>query len=162
MIGYLIAIDPAKSVRTDTRTGIAKFVNGQLSSVALMADHHGMGQVLAAMAYGKEGWHVVIEKPQIYDRRQWKGDPNDLIEVAITAGFCSGVLQPYIEHVEYVTPQQWKGQQPKAVNHNQTLVRLAPEELEALNRCKARVSKKSKMHNVLDAVGIGLWKLGRR
>lgn len=107
------------------------------------------------LVYGVMIDEVVIEVPQIYMQRKWKGDPNDLIDVAVTAGRVAGQFS----QVEFVRPRIWKGNRPKDIDNNYTLSQLISKELTILNICGVQ---KSKRHNVVDAIGIGLWKLGRR
>jgi hypothetical protein len=99
---------------------------------------------------------AVIEIPQVYQQRLQKGDPNDLIDVAVVAGMVAGTLVPWVHGpVQLIRPRVWKGNRPKAVDNRHTLSVLSAEE-------KTKIPSGAKRHNVLDAVGIGLWKLGRR
>ncbi len=100
----------------------------------------------------------VIEKPQIYRQRMWKGDPNDNVDVAIAAGVAAATLSR-CGPVSFAAPRAWKGQREKRIDNAYTLRLLGPDEAEVLAGHKVRGSK---LHNVVDAVGIGLWKLGRR
>jgi hypothetical protein len=113
-----------------------------------------LGLVLARWAPAD----AVVEVPQVYRQRMQKGDPNDLITVAIMAGLAVAVLAPFTE-AQLVRPHAWKGNRPKAVDNQQTLRLLNDMELRMV---AASGASKSKLHNVLDAVGLGLWKLGRR
>jgi hypothetical protein len=56
-----------------------------------------------------------------------------------------------------ITPEAWKGQVPKAV-HQRTriLPRLSESDVAKLHMA---CPKKSEMHNLVDAVGLGLWYL---
>jgi hypothetical protein len=101
---------------------------------------------------------VVIEKPKIYPVRQWKGDPNDLIDVAVVAGYMGGIVN--CRKVKWITPQEWKGNRPKDVDHRHTMSLLSPEEKEVIKETKGVL--KSQKHNMIDAVGIGLWYLRRK
>jgi len=105
---------------------------------------------------------LIIEVPQIYLQRGWKGDPNDLIDVTITAGMIAGYLGIY-RYLEtrtiFVRPHNWKGNRPKDIDNKYTLSLLNKVELKVLDSCDVKNHKK---HNVIDAIGIGLWKLGRR
>jgi len=87
---------------------------------------------------------VVIERPKIYPRNRNKR-PNDLIDLALTAGACVIFGTPV-----FVTPQEWKGQVPKEISGARTKKELSSAELLVLRRW-------NKNHNVLDAVGIGRW-----
>lgn len=99
---------------------------------------------------------LVVEVPQIYPQRAWKGDPNDLVNVALAAGIvigrvrCKKVLTP--------RPHQWKGNVPKAIHHKRVIACLSVEERVVLNAAYIPASKK---HNCIDAVGLGLWALKR-
>lgn len=100
---------------------------------------------------------LVVELPQIYQQRKQKGDPNALVDLAFAAGvFTSGAMGIDTELL-LVRPRAWKGTRPKHVCNKITLNALTEEE-------KARIPNlpKTKLHNVLDAIGIGLWRLGRR
>lgn len=98
---------------------------------------------------------LVVEKPKIYPIEKWKGDPNDLIDVAITAGVVIGVFKD--SKIDLVLPHTWKGQRPKDVDNQYTLSLLTK-----IEQGKIGHYPKTKMHNVIDAIGLGLWKIGRR
>lgn len=100
----------------------------------------------------------VIEVPQVYQQRSWKGDPNDLIDVAVIAGVVAAAASAFGEP-QLIRPHAWKGNRPKAVDIEYTLSLLSDDERVIVEGCGAL---KSKLHNVIDAVGIGLWKLERR
>lgn len=55
----------------------------------------------------------------------------------------------------YVAPSRWKGQIPKEIHHPRIVSQL--DEFER----KTLPTKKTELKHVLDAVGIGLWYLGR-
>ena len=101
---------------------------------------------------------AVVEIPQVYQQRSWKGDPNDLISVAVVAGVAVAALSRYTV-VELVRPHAWKGNRPKNVDNRLTRTRLNAGERIKVETCGV---SKGKRHNVVDAVGIGLWKLRRR
>ncbi|NIQ90988.1 MAG: hypothetical protein GWM98_04570 [Nitrospinaceae bacterium] len=153
------AIDPGSS------SGVALFDQEGLWDVFLLKGdapeqsqelHRYLREELAA-----GGWFscAVVEIPQIYDRRKWKGDPNDLIKVAVTAGALAGTFFRRTGSIEFVKPATWKGSRPKEIDNEFTLSLLTPDELLRFERAKA---PKSKRHNLIDAIGIGLWKLKRR
>lgn len=98
---------------------------------------------------------ALIEAPRVYDRRRWKGDPNDLIDISIAGAILLGSLRP--ERIKVIRPQDWKGQTPKDVQAGRTLAKLSRAERSRLDGA----TTKGKMHNVIDAVGIGLWELER-
>ena len=103
---------------------------------------------------------VVVEKPVHYPNRRNDVDPNTLITLGIFAGELAGMMRmraPGID-VAYVRPSTWKGTLPKHVTNERTLAQLTPAELEKLPR---RPRAKNYDHNMLDAVGIGIWQLQR-
>ena len=83
----------------------------------------------------------------------------DIITLAIRAGEVGGLLH-YLTGVqpEYIEPNRWKGQLPKKRCNEIVEGLLRPEELAILNKIKAKGTK----HNVLDAIGIGLFLLLRK
>jgi hypothetical protein len=87
---------------------------------------------------------IVVELPRMYPRDRNKR-PNDLIDLATIAGMCGAFGETILVH-----PQKWKGQLPKHISAVRTLQKLSKEELIV-------VGELEKNHNVMDAVGIGLW-----
>lgn len=96
----------------------------------------------------------VIEIPQVYQQRFWKGDPADLIELAGVNGAVVARLDAH-EHHGY-RPREWKGQTPKDVHGKRIMKALSAEEASRIDPCPA-----SLLHNVIDSIGIGLFDLGR-
>ena len=99
---------------------------------------------------------IVIERPQVYVRRG-KGDPNDLIALALAAGLIVGTLlveHPRAKVTEYL-PATWKGQVPKKIMVERIKKGLTEGEHKRVNLPTAA----SLAHNVWDAVGIGLYHL---
>lgn len=156
-----LTLDPGVS------TGWAVFSpQGDLEAAGLIKFEGSFPKSTNAFPSLKDVKKIVIEKPRIYDRKQWKGDPNDLISVALIGGFCAGVgfrdmcINTRGEReIKYVYPQTWKGGRPKNVDNKYTLSLLGKDEQLILNRLGLA---KDKLHNVIDAVGIGLWAVGRR
>jgi hypothetical protein len=104
----------------------------------------------------------VIELPQIYRGALMKGDPNDLVKVAVQVGrFAERLEETCRKDVELVKPATWKGQIPKDVHHRRARARLLAEEVRVLERVLLGVPA-AKQHNVLDAVALGLYAVGRR
>lgn len=145
------AIDPGARA-----TGVALFSGGYLAKASLVRAedvssmiydlHRNLGTVL----------EMVIERPTVYSKTS-KGDPADLIQVALVAGSaatrCAG-------NARFVEPRTWKGQTPKDIHHGRIRAALVEIEKKALIR-DCRDVPASLQHNVLDAVGLGLWHLGR-
>ena len=144
----LLAVDPGTNV-----TGWASFVDTRLVPCGCWrAD--GLLAMLAEVRLACENTtysyeRTVIERPQVYAQRKWRGDPNDLIGVALVAGAVAALFPP----VDFVLPHTWKGSATDVVVEKRVRAALAPDELLIVGR-KAR-------HDVWDAVGLGLWSLGR-
>lgn len=98
---------------------------------------------------------LIIEKPQVYQGRAQKGNPNDLIDLAVEVGRIIGISEVAFETV---LPRQWKGAVKKEIMLKRILSKLDDDELLVIKNCGV---SNSKAHNIIDAVGIGLWKLGR-
>lgn len=128
------------SVDPGARTGVAVFEDGELRVV--FASSKGIFTSTAVDV-------LVIEIPQIYRASKSRGDPNDLIKVAVLAGKIIGRINA--PHTVEVHPATWKGQVPKNVHNARVLARLSPEE-------RAKVPA---VHDAIDAVGLGLWFLKR-
>lgn len=96
---------------------------------------------------------VVVELPRVYSAGQQKGDQNDLIALAFSAGRVSAQYRD----ATTVYPRDWKGTLDAEVMIERIKERLSDEE-----RSRVQLpSAKSLHHNVWDSIGIGLWKLGR-
>ncbi len=154
----VVAVDPG--VRG---CGVALFRDGLLEQ-ATYVESHSAGQRsiawLAMVAAVKEFIgaravaRFVVELPQVYIQAKSKGDPNDLIHLAaVVGGLCvafeSAPQQVYL-------PAEWKGQVPKEIVHARASQRLSDDEGKRIS-CR----RKSLLHNVKDAVSIGLKYLGR-
>ncbi len=124
----------------------ACFRGGALESCALEADR---GPRAWAMS---QTWPElgVIEMPARRYRESIR--ERDVFELARAAGELGGLF-PYRV---YVTPADWKGQLSKKIDQDRTLKALTPAELALLPK------QKSALKHVLDAIGIGLKRLGRR
>jgi hypothetical protein len=133
----LLTIDPGKDA------GWARF---DLSTKRLVAC--GLNATVFVPNISK----VLIERPH---PGRGKASLEDLITLAIRAGEWGGrcPVTP-----RYITPSQWKGSIPKERCNEIVLEKLTADELFIVNATKVAKSKK---HNMLDAVGIGLFGLGR-
>jgi hypothetical protein len=105
----------------------------------------------------KQAEIAVIERPVIYPFGKQKARPRDIITLALKAGYIAGRLFPV--PVRYVEPAEWKRQLPKEICHQRIAGILRKEELSIMNALKL---PQSKLHNCWDAVGIGMWYLGRK
>lgn len=131
----LLAIDPG------TRTGWAVFAGAKLLAC-------GLGDPPTEGAD-----RIVIEIPQVYPAHPVP--PNDLITLAFLAGRYAGRATC---EVSTVFPHQWKGNLSKEVCAARVRFRLSPEEKKVVDEIRVPVKQ---LHNVMDAIGIGLFALGR-
>jgi hypothetical protein len=145
----LVAIDPGTE-----QAGFALFDEGVLVRAELVVEKGSTKEQRAWKVANKLGdllekdSTLVIEHPQVYARGP--GDPDDLLALALVVG---GVLT-LNGGGEIVRPAQWKGQVPKKIMSNRILKALTEEE-------RLLTEKVRNNHNVLDAIGVGLWKLKR-
>jgi hypothetical protein len=102
---------------------------------------------------------IALEWPQVYRQGQLKGDPGDLLPLAgVDAAIAA--LAPSVQ-IKHYLPREWKGQLPKgAVFEGRVMDRLSTSELAILNETLRGLTP-SLHHNVWDAVGLGLFRLGR-
>jgi hypothetical protein len=98
---------------------------------------------------------IVCEIPQIY--KTSPGDPNDLVAVAMVAGALCAAIP--CKKIETFWPAEWKGQVPKAIHHKRLMGKLSAAELTIVK--EAKITAGERVHNILDAVGLGVWHLAR-
>ena len=96
---------------------------------------------------------VIVELPQIYPGHPVP--PNDLVNLAFLAGRYAGASTGKIYTV---APHAWKGNLPKDVCNARVLAKLDAVERGIVEGCDV---PKGQKHNVIDAIGIGLFFLGR-
>ena len=100
---------------------------------------------------------LVIEWPQVYRAGKSKGDPADLLPL-VGVGMClAGLLHPGA--IKSPTPAEWIGQLPKSTTGD-------PWASARGQRIGSRLSDVERgrvvpSHDAVDAVGIGLYCLGR-
>lgn len=97
---------------------------------------------------------VLIECPRLRPREK---NPQDILKLAVKAGEWGGVYRP---RSEYLTPNDWKGSTPKDTSHARIHAALTTHEQGIVDRA-GKGKAKSKLHNMLDAIGIGLHGVGR-
>ncbi len=141
----LLAIDPGADA------GWARFdTAGQLAACGLGAPGPGSTS------------RVIVERPMIYPGGRQKARPADVIKLATRAGEAAGQYARAVGvEPEYVEPHAWKGSVDKNIHHARIWAKLTPIEQEIVS-ASARGVAPSKRHNILDAVGIGLFVVGRR
>ncbi len=137
----MICIDPGVKA-----CGVAFFDDDGRLTMAQYVQKVDLGLVLS-----NAGRALIIEMPRYYPGRQ-KGDVNDLLDLAAVVGYCERICHPYSKRVY---PAAWKGQVPKPVMSKRILSCLSPDELANIQTAG------SKTHNIVDAIGIGLWHFNR-
>lgn len=101
---------------------------------------------------------IVIEVPQINPNDLKKPGAsariNDLMQLAI----CAGQWKQAVHALEtrIVHPHEWKGSVKKEIHNARVLEKMTTAERALLPKLPA-----SKLHNVIDAVGLFLWDTGR-
>lgn len=148
---FLCAIDPGVDA-----TGVALFNGMELIGARLLRDPYGLPFPFVAD-------EIVVEVP-VQRGEQSKVRVANLLTVALCAGYLTGqcssfsVSQWGTKPIAWrVDPQAWKGQRTKSVDNARTLRILSPVE----RQCVDTIMPEGLRHNVLDAIGIGLWTLGR-
>lgn len=151
----LLAVDPGASA------GWALFALDTADGPILTACGLGASSFSVAIS-GPFLTQIVIEEPRIYPGGRTR-DPNALIKVAIDVGRWLGHLDAVVPATAprtLVAPREWKGQVPKEIHNARTLAKLLEYERLVLDRVLSPLAP-SKRHNVIDAVGLGLWAVGR-
>lgn len=99
---------------------------------------------------------IVGERQVIYPgAKGLKTNPNDLLDLAMCSGAFYGALcVEMCSNLTLVEPAEWKAQVPKDITKKRIEGLLTPFE-------KDVIKKGGEMHNVYDAIGIGLFALGR-
>lgn len=140
LVSYdLVSIDPGR------RTGVACWLRGELVRVEVVTMALGDTGPVRELP---EAAAAVVELPQAWGRVP----AQDLITLAWIAGACSAQY----ERVVPVAPVKWRrGNMPKAILAGRIMDRLTPAE-----RAIVDAAAQGGGHAV-DAVGIGLWALGR-
>ena len=142
----LLAIDPGEC------TGFATFQHGVFCWA-------GVTTLTENLAFHPD--RLVIEIPNAHESKgktRSKRDPQAIITLAVACG-------QWIRHISApdtvrLFPSQWKGQVPKPVHNARVLACLTPSELKAFQFYAGSLAA-SKLHNVIDAIGLGLFNLGR-
>lgn len=119
-----------------------------------------MGVIYSALGPIPAAWESVIEFPRIYRGRELEKDQNDLLDLAAVATrLCAGLTAPNCP-VRFVHVSDWKGQLDKDEAWHHMQKALSPDEMRIYKDAVKDLPKKLH-HNVQDAIGIGLWTVGR-
>ena len=141
-MSVVISIDPGKHY-----LGVASWIDDELIDARL---HETAGYQLSTVIDV-----LAIEKPMIYPGRAQKGRQRDLIELAMVAGRIMAAVPRAAIHC--YEPYQWKAQLPKSATRERVQAILSEKEQKRI----AKPKKASLLHNVFDAIGIGLVDIGR-
>lgn len=100
---------------------------------------------------------LVIEYPQVYTQEKSKGDPNNLVPLAAMGGALAGL---YVNaRVLSPRPREWTGNVPKSEDGDPW---QSPRGLRVWSRLTpAERLRVVPSHDAVDAVGLGLFGLGR-
>lgn len=104
---------------------------------------------------------VVVEQMVHYPgQRGAKADAtaNDLLDLQAIGGYVAGYFKC---PVKWIPAREWKGQVPKTVTRSRVIKTLSDGENYRLAGTTAKYPK-SLHHNLYDAVGLGLYALGRK
>jgi hypothetical protein len=141
----ILAMDPGANA------GFALGQNGRLIWA-------GLNELPGLLILPGAKYSVFWEKPEIYPGTK-KENPNDLITEAVTAGrWLERIALRYGPPARewWAFPREWKGGVPKDIHNDRVL-----ERLNVLERPAVPKLPKSKLHNVVDAIGLLLVAQGR-
>ena len=157
--GVLISIDPGVH-----GCGVAIWIDSKLQAAGYAAERRGLRTTAEAVRLfvsqncSPRVERLVVEVPQVYRPSEQKGDQKDLIDLTFVAGQVAGILENVTRcSTLTVQPREWKGQAPKPVSRARSIAALDADEENAVVLPRSR----KKQLDVWDAVGIGLWRLGR-
>lgn len=112
---------------------------------------------------------IVAEVPQLYTYGKSKGDPNRLAPIWAMAGYLIGNIAPTTFRL--IRPAEWKGNLKKIQMFAKIIRHMEPEEIAVFNveafkkpraeDCVEPPKEKSIPGDALDAIGLGLYTLGR-
>lgn len=144
----LVALDPGK-----VNMGWAQYRDGVLASCGLTTAH-------SPASHARGLAHLADPDVLVLEQMAPRDLPNaaDLIAVAHSGAYVAGALRPVVLH--YPTALEWKGSVPKRIHHDRLAAKLTPAERAVVAEVAVRVPA-GLLHNVWDAVGLGLWGLRR-
>lgn len=148
-----VSIDPGKD------TGIAVFsYEGKLQFAGVIRGDYVHLRDFFLDTSGKihpawVGIEFVVEMPQIYRASRSKGDPNDLLGLAVQCGHCEAIAHEMRGTVVRYRPREWKGQTPKEIHHPRLRQQLQPDEMKL---ALLNTYPPGQEHNKWDAIGLGL------
>lgn len=129
-------------------TGIATYDGRTVAHGSIRVADHDLSVRVSAIVGNVLEWLgivrpdvIVIELPQVYQGRLQKGDPNDLIDLAVLVGALLHAIPHSVALLP--RPREWKGQVPKDIHHRRIRERI-PD-----------FGPSGK--DTMDAVGLALW-----
>jgi hypothetical protein len=103
----------------------------------------------------EDDFDFVAEVPQIYFGNRLRVDPDDLLQLTGVVGACTSLF-PGMCYGYY--PREWKKQIPKEIHHKRLVKVLSEQELKIWENIEG---PSTAVHNARDAIGLGLYHLGR-
>ncbi len=157
----LLSIDPGLR-----QCGVALFKDGVLTHALLVKNPvrsergltawRGMARAVERAVYARVRRvdDIAVEFMQVYPGRKG-GKPADLMEVTAVASAIGAAVPALGAGYAYV-PKKWKGTVPKPIHNRFIESRLKGGEHLTIEPCAP-----SLRNNIIDAIGIGLYTLGR-
>ncbi len=100
---------------------------------------------------------ALIELPQVYTAGKSKGDPNNLITLAVRVGRYQERLVSAGVLTTLVRPTTWKGQIPKDRHHPRVAATLKPHERQIVSQVAKMPLERGYSEDVWDAVALAKW-----
>ncbi len=154
----LVVFDPGGKL------GYAVFVNGRLVKCGYGKHHRFLSEPVWPY---KKGGVFIVERPMSYPGKKSKQNPNDLMQTDFRAGEITQLYRMQGYEIEQVRPpNEWKGTIGKPEKGEQYIIearvleRLDEEETTLLYE-SGSASSGELDDNMIDAIGIGLWRLMR-
>jgi hypothetical protein len=147
----LVAVDPGR------HAGLAWFLDARLTDCALVNPDDRV-QLDGPL------WipHMAVIELPCHERGDTPARTNDLFKTSFRAGRLAERCGARM--VQTVSPHAWKGSVPKDLHNERVLKRLSQAEREIVYAACTHDGKRvsvSLLNNVIDAVGLGLWYIGR-
>jgi len=119
----------------------------------------GRGEDFIPSAWGQKELTAVIEDQEVYPQTP-ASQANNLITLAHRVGRYQERLESRGPAPSLVLPKLWKGQVKKPVHHARMYTKLTSVERKVVDAVTSKIPEKA-TEDVLDAVCLALWKLGR-
>ena len=100
---------------------------------------------------------AAIELPEVYQTAGQKGRQSDIRDLAVVCGTLAYLFVDRGSKISFYEPKQWKGQVPEIVMNKRIMSKLSTLELGCIDIPK----NKKNATDVKDAIGVGLYHLGR-